>query len=301
MIKKISDYYRMRLGKIKIIALNFLVLVMVTGILYGLFNYHASTVYVKNVSSFGEMYKNTIENKIEDYTSESIHLNGDSDILSLDKNRIAKRVEFLKYYHSDYKDIIVADIKGNLYSGYVTNIKEFLYQDYVQTALKGSTTTSKPIDIQGRWYVDFVTPIANEQGVIGVVALRVGLNAFIEDISPKTGNNIEVLIVDSDGNFISGGAGSRRVIGEDSIDINTIKTSIDYSPKTSYKNLDGKSVYGVYYDLNIGGWTMICEIQNDRQNVYGVLLITTLINILLIVIVNKLIGLPCRMTFFKRR
>lgn len=301
MIVEIVNYFKNNRRRIVSIGISIAIIIIITLIFHRILNYHASTVYVKRISSFGEMYKNTIENKIEDYTSEAIYLKGDSDILSLNKEKVSKRVEFLKYYHTDYKDIIVIDLKGSIYSGYVSNVKEYMYQDYIQEALKGNITTSKPINIQGEWYIDFASPVGEDNKVIGVISLRVGLNDFIQDISPKTGNNIEVLIVDEHGSFIAGNAGSTRVIGEDSINIRSIKTSIDYSPKTPYKNIDGIYVYGVYSDLDIGNWTMICEVENNRFDMYTVLLIITLINTFLIILINKLIGLPCRVTLFKRK
>ncbi|MEF9935234.1 MAG: cache domain-containing protein [Clostridium sp.] len=302
MTRTIINIFNNNRSRIKTYMVNGLIIIVVILGLYGLFNLHVSNVYVRNVSSFGEMYANTINNTIGDYTSEVINLKGDSDIISLNKESVESRVGFLKYYHSDYKDIIVVDNKGDIYSGYVNNVKEYMYQDYIQGALQGALTTSKPIKVQNKWYIDFAGPIGKENSnVLGVIAIRVSLEDIVEDISPKTGNNIEIIIVDKEGAFIAGGGRVNRIVGEDSIDVRTVKTSIDYSPKTPYRNLDNVEVYGVYSELNIGGWTMICEIENNRDNVYKVLIIMTTVNILLLTFINKLIGLPCRMTFFKRK
>ncbi|MEG2337488.1 MAG: cache domain-containing protein [Clostridium sp.] len=302
MIKTIVNIFKDNKSKIKVYIINSIIIIGITLGLYGIFNFHTSTVYVKNVSVFGEMYTNTINNTIEDYTSEVVHLKGDSDILSLNKEKVEGRISFLKYYHSDYKDVIVIDNKGSIYSGYVNNVKEYMYQDYIQMAIQGEVTTSKPIKVQDKWYIDFAGPIGKDNNnVLGVLAIRVSLEDVVEDISPKTGSNIEILIVDKDGAFITGEGKVNRIVEEDSVDVRTVKTSIDYAPKTPYKNLDGIEVYGVYSDLNIGGWTMLCEIENNRDDIYKVLIVMTIINILLLAFINKLIGLPCRVTFFKRK
>ncbi|MEG0370911.1 MAG: cache domain-containing protein, partial [Clostridium sp.] len=236
---------------IKVICVNSFFFIVFTVILYIAINKHMSLMAVNDINTVGEAYKVASDNLIDDIRYESLQISTDADILSLDKKRIANRTDFIKYYSNNFKDIIVIDNNGVILSGYMKNVKEYLYQEYLKEAIRGNTTISQPINIQGKWFIDCVSPIYVDSKYSGIMSLRVSLSNLSDYFTNKN-EDIEVFIVNSNGYYLSGGSMKLRKTGEDNIDINQLKTNLDYAPNKAYMNIDGNYVYGVYYELMEG-------------------------------------------------
>lgn len=285
--KKIMCLYKTRY--VYLFNIGFFLISLV--VIYFSLSYHMATMSLKSIKVIGEIKKNKVEIFLENFRYESLLYSTDPDIISMDKEKIVKKLDFVKFYRSFYKDIIVINNDKQLLSGYVDNVKEYMYRDYVIEALKGKMSISQPINNEGHWYIDFVSPIISGDKRLGIICLRVSLLELSGSLKgEKQDKNLEAFIVDKEGYYLTSGKGGIRKIGEDNIDIKSIKIQMDYAPKTPYKNYSGSYVYGEYYNLSLGGWTLVVENLHDKSTLY--LMVSIGMGIVLFVqfLMNKLIN-----------
>ncbi len=261
-------------------------------IMYIVINYHITYTTINNITLVGDIKKDKIGNLLNDFQYDLLSFTLDSDIVSMNKERIDNKVSFIKYYKRFYKDIIIINDDKNLVTGYLDNTKEYLYRDYVVEALNGKSTMSQPISVEGEWYVDLVGPIIHKDKRLGIIAVRISLLELSNYLKNYQQNkNMEIYLVNSDGYFLTGGKNNLRKIGEDSIDINEVKHSIDYNPRKVYKNYDNNNVYGKYYDFSMGNWTLIIEFTQNKNILRLVLLVGSLIVFLILFLMNKIVSI----------
>ncbi|WP_161797111.1 cache domain-containing protein [Clostridium cylindrosporum] len=241
------------------------------------------------------MQKNMFECLLNDFKYDLIQFSTDNDIISMDKSKISKRIDFIKYYKSDYKDIIVINNKKEILNGYVGDVKEYMYSEHVLEALKGKPSISDAISIEGKWYVDFVSPIINGEKQIGIISLRISLEEISDHLRfENQDGSMEVYIVDKEGYYLTSGKGNMRKIGENNINISELKTNIDYAPRTHYRNYDGDNVYGSYYNLSFGEWTLVVESLQDRKSLNMITVISMVIGVFVQFLMNKILNMSHR-------
>lgn len=283
----------LRLHKtIYIYLFNVIFTIISFSMVYILVNQHIESMSLKSMKIIGDIKVNKIEGLLDGFKYELLSCSTDSDILSMDKEKIAKRVGFIKYYKRFYKDIIIINNENEILSGYLHDVKEYMYSDYVVEAKKGKTGISEPIPIEGEWYIDMVTPITNGGKSIGIVAIRLSLleiSGYLKNHSQD--ENMEMYIVNRDGYFLTGGKNNLRKIGVENINITSLKHSVDYDPRGVYKNYDGDNVNGKYYDLSIGEWKLVVEMLHDRVAFKYILLTSMFIIVLILFLLNKIISI----------
>ena len=292
MVRKIKTKILLlhKTAKIYTIYISFFIvsiLIMYIGI-----NYHTTYMAINNISLIGEIKKAKIGNLLNGFEYDLLTFTLDNDILSMNKERIDNKVNFIKYYKRFYKDIIIINNEKNLVTGYLDNTKEYLYRDYVVEALNGKTTMSYPINIEGEWYVDLVGPIIDKDKRLGIIAIRISLLELSNYLKNYQQNkNMEIYLVNEDGYFLTGGKNNLRKIGEENININELKHSIDYNPQGIYKNYDNNNVYGRYYDFSKGNWTLVVESLQNKSVTRLILFIGSLIILLILFLMNKIISI----------
>lgn len=292
MIKKIKKKILLLHKTIYIYLFNIAFAVVSFSIVYILISQHIEAMSLKSIKIIGDIKVSKIESLLEGFKYELLHGSSDSDIISMDREKISKRVGFIKYYKRFYKDMIIINNKNEVLSGYLHDVKEYMYSDYIIEAKKGKTSVSEPIQIEGEWYIDVASPIMNNGECIGIVAIRLSLLEISGHLkSHSQDENMEMYIVNRDGYFLTGGRNNLRKIGVENINISSLKHSIDYDKKATYKNYDGDSVYGKYYDLSIGGWTLVVEMMHSRVAFKYILLISSFIIVFILFLMNKIISI----------
>lgn len=185
-----------------------------------------------------------------------------------DDKKINELLNCLKFNRPIYREIYIIDKNGKFHSGFIKNKDELLQSSHIKMAFNGQKAISEVNKNAGEMTVDIVTPIVDNKEVIGVVCGRINLNNLRHIMDNMLGNDkYEAYIVDKNGVFLTESRFSEGSIGKKSIDLKRVKTNIDYSTTTPYKNYRGIDVLGIYKAYDEIGWTIIVEqeIEHSRK------------------------------------
>ncbi|KRQ87684.1 hypothetical protein ABG79_00485 [Caloramator mitchellensis] len=214
--------------------------------------------------------------------------------INLEKDDISKVLEYVKFNKPVFREIYVIDKNGNFIYGYINNKKEFINSFVVRNALGGVEKISDVFKSDGKLYFDVGTPIFKEEEIVGAICARIDLmylSILMKAIEKDDG--IESFIVSKDGIFLTESRYYPDAIGNLKIDIQKIKTSIDFSKTIPYKDYRGKDVYGCYFDINDTGWILLVqkdadEVKNSNKNILDIGKYTAIFQIIGLAALKKL-------------
>ncbi|WP_125154136.1 cache domain-containing protein [Clostridium rectalis] len=252
-----------------------------------------------NLYVLGKRQKNSISEALEDIKYEIKLYSSMEEVVSLDKTRISDRLSFIRAYKDRYTSVLVLDNNKKIIYGFSENLEALLEKSYIKEAFAGQLTTSEAINIGDSYYIDIACPIKNKSNKqIGIISFRLllsKLNDMMKNMRVDEGT--ECYVVDKEGKFITESKFIPDAVGNKAVDLKNIKLSIDYSNSNTYKNYMGKDVYGCYFLLDIGQWTLLVEKTADLSEESGrVTKIAGQISALL-----QIIAIALLQTFFKKK
>ncbi|MCX7904247.1 MAG: cache domain-containing protein [Caloramator sp.] len=185
---------------------------------------------------------------------------------NLNINELSKIIEYMKFNKPAYREIYIINSKNELLYGYTANKKEFLNSFVIKNALSGVEKMSEVTKVNNKLYIDIAVPIFSQDNSIGAICARIDLE-YLNDLmkSIEKDETIESFIVDKNGLLLTDSRYLPDAVGNLKIDLQRIKTSIDFSRTLSYKDYRGVDVYGCYFNVNDTGWTLI--VQKDADSV----------------------------------
>ncbi|MDO6355867.1 cache domain-containing protein [Caloramator sp. CAR-1] len=185
---------------------------------------------------------------------------------NLNINELSKIIEYMKFNKPAYREIYVINSKNEILYGYAANKKEFLNSFVIKNALSGVEKMSEVTKVNNKLYIDIAVPIFSEDNSIGAICARIDLE-YLNDLmkSIEKDETIESFIVDKNGLFLTDSRYLPDAVGNLKIDLQRVKTSIDFSKTLPYKDYRGIDVYGCYFNVNDTGWTLI--VQKDADSV----------------------------------
>lgn len=185
---------------------------------------------------------------------------------NLNINELSKIIEYMKFNKPAYREIYVINSKNEILYGYAANKKEFLNSFVIKNALSGVEKMSEVTKVNNKLYIDIAVPIFSKDNSIGAICARIDLE-YLNDLmkSIEKDETIESFIVDKNGLFLTDSRHLPDAVGNLKIDLQRVKTSIDFSKTLAYKDYRGTDVYGCYFNVNDTGWTLI--VQKDADSV----------------------------------
>jgi|GEM_PF-2048679 len=185
---------------------------------------------------------------------------------NLNINELSKIIEYMKFNKPAYREIYVINSKNEILYGYAANKKEFLNSFVIKNALSGVEKMSEVTKVNNKLYIDIAVPIFSEDNSIGAICARIDLE-YLNDLMKaiEKDDTIESFIVDKNGLFLTDSRYLPDAVGNLKIDLQRVKTSIDFSKTLPYKDYRGIDVYGCYFNVNDTGWTLI--VQKDADSV----------------------------------
>jgi len=271
---------------------------------------------IPTIFTSASFYKINIENGIEE-TAKTLEILGRRQLVSVidwknefiydlsalaqftlaqnfNKNQVSKMIEYMKFNKPSYREIYVITDKNEIICGFIINKKEFLNSFVIKSALSGAEKMSEVIKINDKLYIDIAVPIFDEENIKGAVCARIdleSLNTLMKSI--ENNETIESLIVDKNGLLLTDTKYFPEAKGNLKIDIQKIKTSIDFSKTIPYKDYRGIEVLGCYFNINDTGWTLIVQkdvdtVKKQNKTIIDIGKYTSLFQILGLIALKKL-------------
>lgn len=186
-------------------------------------------------------------------------------IKMMDKAKIANIMAFVRANKEIYKNIVIIDNKKNIIYGYLEEERKFLQSNEIENVINSDELILKTVKYDDTYYLDVYRSIVNSNENVGVIWIRVSLNNVNKTIDDIYLKKTECYILDRNGVMITESRFVPNAIGETQIDLKRLKVNIDYSKNIPYKDYRGIDVYGMYFSLDVDGWTLVVETDADSK------------------------------------
>lgn len=267
------------IGKRMTIAMLSILLIAIgttTGIVYSVFKTSFSESVEDRLIATGQANTDSFLNWIEARQDEIRYISNLDAVKNLDEDQIEHLLKNISENNGYYDTIyFVSDegrgVVGVSYDSEARPIRgEDAYQFHVadrswfQSAVKGNEVFSQPLVSRstGNRVSNVVIPVRNNGEVIGVVRAAVQLETLTNRLAGiERSDGTEIYLIDKAGEPISGAPslqGVETVSTRAAEEINNEKTGVD-----SYSNAAGESVVGSYNYIDMLGWGLLVEIDED--------------------------------------
>lgn len=215
----------------------------------------------------GNEQKQSIERLLLNVKRELKFIGGLEEIRSLQQEEIMSIFSYLTSTKKMYEDVVVADLKGKIYYGYLENTKDVFASSYFEKCIYTKTDTFRVSYSENQYYVEGFTPIiSKEDKVVGIIYMKMGFGEVEEMLrGSRQEKGLESYLVNKEGYIMTPSKNIVDAVGKTKVNLKNLKLNIDYSSTNIYEDYTGAKVYGRYFPIEGSSWTLIIESDYEQS------------------------------------
>ncbi|MEG2337487.1 MAG: cache domain-containing protein [Clostridium sp.] len=220
----------------------------------------------KKLYLIGNEQKQAIERHLSDLRRELKFVTGLEEVKTLQRERIMSIFSYLTTTRKMYDNVVIVDLKGNIYYGYTDNIKGIYSSVYYEKCLytKGESFNLKYAD--GSYNIEGCIPIINNNVVVGIIYMKMSLEEVIDILQgSRQEKGLESYLVNKEGYLMTPSKSIVDAVGKSKVNLKDLKLTIDHNSTTVYKDYSGAEVYGRYFSIEGSPWTLIIESDYEQS------------------------------------
>lgn len=217
---------------------------------------------LSNLTALGSSIYLNLESSESNLQYALSQLTHSSEFKTMSTLGIANQVTHFLYYNKNVSNLYVLDQNKNTVFGVNDNLLTKTYStNHIDSALRGIPSYYSTFNYNSS-FLQFAYPIYSEtdssipSGVIVATLNLEDINTIFQTINTMD-PSINILLVNETGNILAESQSSHFTSSPAHIDINKIKSGLDFDPNTTFTVLTEEEVNGIYFTITSSNWTLL--------------------------------------------